>query len=421
MSVPDVEVGVLEPKRALPLVVRPIATRFDGIEWLGQNLAWVTHQLATAGALLFRGWPIATVDAFHRFVVAAAGAPLPYTERTSPRTRIRDRIYTSTDYPASEHIFPHNEHSYSLTFPGTLAFWAHIPALSGGETPVADTRRVYARIDPAVREKFERLGWMYVRNFDDRVGLRWQEVFQTDKASDVDEYCVQARIEREWKSTGRLRTWQVRPATIRHPATGEHSWFNHVAFFHVTTLTPGAGGALLQEYGEDELPNNTYYGDGSPIEPEVVEHLRLAYGEELVPVRWQKGDVLLVDNIITAHARNPFSGPRRILTAFANAITRDMSVLDAGRNSGITANASRSRWRPAVVRAIAGAGPSRLAETQILDTHCLCQLGLDSFAVVSLLLRLEHELGIDFGSVAEARAPVTVADVVRIVESAVTR
>ena len=174
-----------------------------------------------------------------------------------------------------------------------------------------------------IRRRFVELGWMYVRNFHPGFGLSWQTVFQTDDRVRVEAYCAEAGLTCEWRGGDRLRTSQVRPAIARHPRTGEEAWFNHATFFHVSTLPAAVREPFVAGFGEDELPNNTYYGDGSPIEPEVVEHLRGAYRAEMVELAWESGDVLLIDNLLTAHARNPFAGARKVVVAMADPHVRD--------------------------------------------------------------------------------------------------
>jgi alpha-ketoglutarate-dependent taurine dioxygenase len=44
------------------------------------------------------------------------------------------------------------------------------------------------------------------------------------------------------------------------------------------------------------------------------------YREAAVCFAWQKGDLLMVDNMLVAHGRAPFTGPRRILVAMAEKI-----------------------------------------------------------------------------------------------------
>ena len=174
----------------------------------------------------------------------------------------------------------------------------------------------------AVRERFINRQWMYVRNFGDGFGLPWQTVFQTADKQAVEAYCRASAIQVEWKEQNRLRTRQVRPAVILNPRTGEQAWFDHATFFHLSTLPPAVQADLLAEFEESDLPNNTYYGDGSPIEPEVLDELRAAYLREAVSFAWEPCDVILLDNVATAHARNAYTGARKILFAMAEPYTR---------------------------------------------------------------------------------------------------
>jgi hypothetical protein len=217
-------------------------------------------------------------------------------------------------------IFPHNEHSYSPRFPMRLFFYCHIPSETGGETPIGSTRAIKARIDPAVQAVFREKGILYVRNYGDGFGLPWQTVFQTEDRSEVESYCRSVGIEVEWKGENRLRTRQRGPCLVRHPRTGEEVWFNHATFFHVTTLPPMIRDSLLENFDAFDLPTNTFYGDGSPIEPHILEELRTIYLDSLTRFRWQQGDILFIDNLLAVHGREPFTGKRAILTGMAEAL-----------------------------------------------------------------------------------------------------
>jgi alpha-ketoglutarate-dependent taurine dioxygenase len=287
------------------------------VVWAGGHREFIESSLAEHGGILFRRFGISTPAEFEQFVKAVCGELLEYNERSSPRSAVSGNVYTSTDYPADQSIFLHNENSYQQTWPMKIFFFCEKAPARGGETPIADCRRVLERISPATREKFVEKGWMYVRNFGDGLGLPWQTVFQTSERGVVEEHCRRNGILVEWKEGGRLRTRAVRPAVSRHPRTGELTWFNHATFFHVTTLDPATGGALLEEFGEEDLPSNTRYGDGSPIEPEALEELRDAYRRELVSFAWEEGDVLMLDNMLVAHGRAPYEGTRRVLVAMA--------------------------------------------------------------------------------------------------------
>ena len=327
-----VRTGYIQEGGSLPLVVQPAMKDVDLCDWAGNNRELIQTELNRHGAILFRGFSIATSDNFHLLVGKIAVEPMAYQERSSPRTKVGDNIYTSTDYPPTESIFPHNEHSYSNHFPLKLFFWCETAAQQGGETPLGDTRKIYRRIPRAIREKFAEKGWMFVRNYNSGFGLPWQTVFQTEDKTTVEEYCRKADIAWEWREDGKLCTRQVRSAIARHPHTQELVWFNHATFFHVTTLKPSIASALRANYAEDELPNNTFYGDGSPISEEVAAILRQAYLDEMVSFPWQAGDVILIDNMLVSHARAPYAGPRRIL--FAMAEPTDARPFQPGSNTG---------------------------------------------------------------------------------------
>lgn len=317
-----VRAGPLRADNLLPLVIRPALEGVDLADWASNNLQFIEAQLAKHGALLFRNFNLRVVADFERLIKAISPDLLNYQERSSPRSQVSGNIYTSTDYPADQSIFFHNENSYQHVWPRKLFFFCLTAAEQGGQTPIADVRRVFTAIDPEIRESFARRKWMLVRNFDGQLGLTWQTVFQTTQKSVVEEYCRLAGIEVEWRTGDRLRTRVVRPALATHPGTKEPLWFNHLAFFHVSTLEPAVRAAVIGQLAEDELPSNTFYGDGAPIEPEILEHVRAAYRQQAVLFEWEQGDVLLLDNMLTAHARTPFVGERRIVVGMAEPFTR---------------------------------------------------------------------------------------------------
>jgi alpha-ketoglutarate-dependent taurine dioxygenase len=287
-------------------------------DFLARNRDLVRERLTRNGAVLLRGFGIGGVDGFDQVVRTLSGAaPLTYAERSSPRSTIKGQVYTSTDYPPEEEIFLHNENSYQATWPLTLYFYCLQAPLTQGATPLADIRQVYRSLDPAVRDEFTRRGWQVVRNFHADFGVPWQQAFGTENRDDVIGYCAERGIRAEWRDDDWLRTTAVRPAVHRHPVTGEPVWFNHATFFHVSTLPAEIQEGLLEIFEPQDLPTNTFYGDGGTIPEEVLAHLRSCYRAASVRFDWQQDDVLVVDNMAAAHGREPFTGPRKIAVAMA--------------------------------------------------------------------------------------------------------
>ena len=301
----------------LPLVVTNDEPGLGVVDRIRRDREELRGALVQHGAILLRGFDIGGVDGFDAVVRSLSGAPLEYTERSSPRSTIKGQVYTSTDYPPSEEIFLHNENSYQQAWPLKLYFHCLQPPATQGATPLADIRQVLRMIDPAVVEEFRARKWMVVRNFNGMFGVSWQQVFGTDDRAAVERYCAGHGISCEWRPGGSLRTRAVRDAIHRHPVTGTEVWFNHATFFHVSTLTPEVRDGLLDLFDPQDLPSNTYFGDGGEIPADVMDHLRACYRAAWVRFDWQFDDVLVVDNMTAAHAREPYTGARTIAVAMA--------------------------------------------------------------------------------------------------------
>ncbi|HEX6969199.1 MAG TPA: TauD/TfdA family dioxygenase [Micromonosporaceae bacterium] len=306
------------PGQTLPALIVPDG---DGsiVATVKENRAEIRQLITEAGAVLFRGFDVGGVEGLHDVVRALSGELLDYTERSSPRSSISGNVFTSTDYPPTESIFLHNECSYQTHWPQKVYFYCVTPPETLGATPLADVRQVYRNIDPAVVEEFVRRKWMYVKTFLGDMGGSWQYYYDTEDRAEVERYCASQDIAVEWVGADGLRTRAVREAMHRHPVTGEMVWFNHATFFHINSLPEIYREQMLEMYGEENLPSHTYYGDGGRIPDDVVEHLKQAYESAKVRFDWQQDDLLVIDNMLTAHGREPYTGPRKIAIAMAEA------------------------------------------------------------------------------------------------------
>jgi alpha-ketoglutarate-dependent taurine dioxygenase len=317
----------LRPGTDLPLLARPASPGADPVACAAEQRTAIGDLLLRHGAILFRGFGFDGVETFSRFIQALSGDLLEYRYRSTPRSEVGAGIYTSTEYPASEEIPPHNENSYAAIWPMKLFFFCELPAAEGGMTPIADSHRVHERIAPDVRARFAANGVAYVRNYGGGADLPWEQVFLTADRGAVEEFCRHAGIEFEWRQDGRLRTRQVCQATAVHPRTGRPLWFNQAHLFHYSSLAPAVREALLEVFGEEDLPRNATFGDGAPIPLADLEAVRAAYRQELVAFPWQRGDVLLLDNMAVAHARTPYSGERRLRVGMTEPVDgRELSL-----------------------------------------------------------------------------------------------
>ncbi len=312
------EVSALTLGSKLPLLVHAAKPYMTLAEWIRHNRDAVEFYLSLHGGILFRGFDLADPKAFERVVDSVSNEALDYVYRSTPRTALGNKIFTATEYPPKQKIPLHNESAYQRDWPMRLLFYCVQPAAQGGETVIADMIKVTARIDPKIREAFVAKSVMYVRNYGSGLDLSWQTVFQTKNKAEIEQYCRSHEIPFEWKPDNCLRTGQVCHVMARHPETGDYLWFNQAHLFHISSLEPKPRAALLAVFRQEDLPRNAYYGDGSPLEEEMLEHIREAFRSETISFPWQAGDVLLVDNMLVAHGRNSFQGPRKVLVAMTD-------------------------------------------------------------------------------------------------------
>jgi alpha-ketoglutarate-dependent taurine dioxygenase len=302
---------------SLPLVGRPAAAGVDLASWLAASRLLIEERLARAGAILFRGFGVDGVEGFER--AARAVCDQLYDENSEHQPTASSKfVQTPVFYAPDRKLLWHNENSFNRSWPRKIVFSCQVPAARGGETPLVDSRRVFARLPPSLRAPFLAKGVMYVRNYYPDLGLDWPTVFQTHDRGEVEAKCRRQALECEWKADGRLRTRAVRVAAIDHPATGEPSWFNQAQHWHVACLDPETRRSLEAMFEPEDMPRSCRYGDGSPIDDATMAQILAVYEELEVSFPWEKGDLLFVDNVAVAHARNPFAGERRILVALGD-------------------------------------------------------------------------------------------------------
>lgn len=313
----SVTASLLVSGSPLPLLIQPVSTEVDLISWAAANKEFLESKLLEHGGILFRNFQVNSVAGFEGFIAAISGELLDYSYRSTPRTQVSGKIFTSTEYPAHQSIPLHNENAYSRNWPMKIWFFSAHCAETGGETPIADSRRIYELIPSAIRERFARHGLMYVRNYGSGLDLSWENVFQTTDRLAVETYCRSVSMEFEWLDDDCLRTRQLCQAVAAHPRTGQMVWFNQAQLFHISRLAPEVREALLTVFAEEDLPRNVYYGDGAPIEASALDEITKIYEEEAICFPWQQGDILMLDNMLAAHGRKPFAGPRKVVVGMA--------------------------------------------------------------------------------------------------------
>src|SRR5437899_565433 len=301
-----------------PPMLRVDAT--DGTpRWAAEHRDALRAAVVEHGSLLVRGLRLRDV-AETEAVFRRLGSLMTEREAFAARRRYSDGLYSSSKWPPNQPMCMHHELSYALEFPSLMLFACLTAPMEGGATPVADSAAVLQSLPAELTERFERVGWLLIRNYNEDIGASFAEAFGTDDRGAVESYCRANAIRFEWQPDGGLRTWQRRSAVVRHPRTGQRCWFNQVAFLSEWGMEPEVREYLVDICGEDGLPFNTRFGNGDAIGADVVQLLDEVYEANTTRERWQAGDLMLVDNIRTAHGRERFEGPREVLVATADAV-----------------------------------------------------------------------------------------------------
>src|SRR2546423_8793993 len=184
----------LVPEEEFALVIEPNIDHFNLTDWLATNREFVETSLLKYGALLFRGFDIRTAQQFEKVAKSITPDLLAYRERAAPRREVADHIYTSTEYPSTEVLPLHHEMSYSHNWPAKIYFFCKQAAQQGGETPIANDRKLDERSPQAIKQPFMDKQVMYIRNYGEGVDLPWQEAFQTNDRRAAEAHCRKAGL-----------------------------------------------------------------------------------------------------------------------------------------------------------------------------------------------------------------------------------
>jgi alpha-ketoglutarate-dependent taurine dioxygenase len=304
-----------------PLVIEPVHPDLDPVAWARAHRAEVEALLARHAGLLFRNFGLRTPQEFEAF--AEAIEPGLYGSYGDlPKKEGGRNTYRSTPYPEREMILFHNESSHLERWPRKQWFFCELPSPVGGATPIVDCREMLRRLPPDLVEQFERKELLYVRTFTPGLDVSWQEFFKTTQRAEVEQRLAAAGIEYRWLGEDELQTRTRCPAVITHPVTGDRSFFNQVQLHHVSCLQPEVRQDLLSLVGMERMPRQVYWGDGSPIDDETMALVGRLYEACAVRFDWRQGDVVMLDNMLAAHARDPYEGPRKIVVAMGAMVER---------------------------------------------------------------------------------------------------
>jgi alpha-ketoglutarate-dependent taurine dioxygenase len=318
-SSPQVSLLDVELQSGKPAILRVEATG-DPASWAAEHRDALHAVVAEHGAVLVRGLDLRDAAEISAVFRQLGTTLMTEREAFAARQVYADGVYSSATWPANQPMCMHHELSYRLEVPSLLLFACLSAPTRGGATAVSDSPTVLDALPADLVARFERDGWLLTRSYNDEIGATVAEAFGTEDRDAIESYCRANAIEFGWQPDGGLRTWQRRSAVVQHPVTGQRCFFNQIAFLNEWTIDPEVREYLVEVYGADGLPFNTRFGTGEPLTEEIVELINTVYEANTVREPWQAGDLMLVDNIGTAHSREAYQGPREILVGMAEPV-----------------------------------------------------------------------------------------------------
>lgn len=341
----DMEVSADSPGERRFISVLEYRDRSDFATLLADRelLEQIKQRYERSGAVLLRGLPIAdTAQAEQLLLALGVRFDDDYLGGASPRSRISDHFFTSTEAPAPYIISFHTEMCYLRQRPGKIFFYCITEPGRYGETPIFDCAGIFADLPKAMQDKIEHLGMRYRRYFGTRkarffnVYKTWMEAFHAQTRAEAEQACRQQGLEFEWQPDGSLVTHAQMPGLMIDPHSGRKcislTLYNGVAapydlskFAH--RLNPivrlGLSSFIRLQYAKRDVFMRTLWGDGTPISEDETKTMIDAAWANSTLFRWRQGDLLILDNIRCGHGRLNVIKPRRIAAALGDPYSID--------------------------------------------------------------------------------------------------
>lgn len=287
----------------------------DVLEAMQSQKSRIEQALRERGAVLLRGYAAHDPSTAAESLRVLGGTLLDDAFWSTPRSGVTGKTFTATEYPKARTISLHSEMAYMSGWPRFLAFHSIDVAEQGGETSIANLDQVSAALGP-ILEVFASKGVTYRRTYRAGIDIPWQKAFQTEEPSEVEAIAAKNGMRATWLPDNVLQTAHNAQGAVQ-AEDGRWLWFNQAHVFHASNVPEQHRKMLTDMFGADQLPRDATYGDGSVIPDEVVKTVQDVLTEHTLPVQWQPGDVLIIDNMRYMHGRLPFEGTRKLHVAMS--------------------------------------------------------------------------------------------------------
>jgi len=309
---------ISDENRLFPKVLLPAHQYFNsddhtgGIADITQTIRnereWIEQQLLKHSALLFRGFPIRSAADFSSFVEAFGWEEEPYVG-FAPRTNVEDRVYTANEGPLHEQLGFHHEMAMMKAHPSKIFFFCETAPPEGGQTAIILSQSITRCMEnrmPEFVNRLKDLGLLTTvttpaqNRVSSFIAKNWQTFLETNDPEEAKKRALDmmncASFECFEDGSAKFVLGPLESIRAFEGYDGRQVWFYGIAASRSENISQSLG-------------------DGSVIPPEAIEAFVAILDEECVNLRWEEGDVLLVDNLAVQHGKRASKPPRRILVS----------------------------------------------------------------------------------------------------------
>ena len=319
-----------------PLVLTPKVAQQDIIGISPEDGKEIMQDLHKYGAILFRGFEVNQES--HTIFLKGLGIDLAdnYTGGLTPRTKLGKFSFSSTEAHKDFIIYPHNEMAYNPKKPAYISFYSHIAGPLHSETPIYNCRGIYEALNPNTKELLLNKSLAYTRvlvknnKFSFAPQITVKDAFGTEDINEIQEICKTQMVNARMDGNRLILQTLVQPI-VKHPYTAENclniqllskliyrKMFKSIKdrYSLLQKIMLGFRFYVLLVFAN--LPISLRWGDNSMISDDVYNDLWQAFESNQCIFKWQNGDVLLLDNIKSAHARLNVVYPRKLYVAMGS-------------------------------------------------------------------------------------------------------
>ena len=277
------------------------------------NTADIKKKVDEKGVVILRCSEIDTIEKFANVAKLFGNIDVDMSCSAGPRINLGYDIFTSNEAPPDQSIPPHHEMAQCEHPPSYILFYCDTPSPNGGCTPVIDSSHVAAHFKekfPCIYSRLKREGVKYLRqlpaytDFGSPLGKSWKDTYNVSTCEELEKHLYEQKIEWKWLPNDVLQTISQPQTLFKKNLKGDEILFcaAETSFLNISS----------------ENKKELLFGNGDPLDSntkKAFEYIGTYAFDNSFRVKWEKKDVMIINNFMVMHSRDPFVKPRKICVA----------------------------------------------------------------------------------------------------------